>query len=93
MLWFKLYVFLSLNPICLLFSDSLSSGDDEDYDEDPADAGNGNGEFLIFLFKPHHTSETYISSFQPQEKVNESNKQLHEHRDKKQPVAGIRDLI
>ncbi len=32
------------------FSDSLSSGDDEDYDEDPEDAGNGNGEFLITIF-------------------------------------------
>lgn len=31
----------------LPFSDSLSSGDDEDYDEDPEDAGNGNGEFSI----------------------------------------------
>ena len=49
---------LNLNPICLLLSDSLSSGDDEDYDDAPEDAGNGNGEVLIILSTPHHTSET-----------------------------------
>ena len=45
--------------LCFPFSDSLSSGDDEDYDEDPEDAGNGNGEFLINLYS--HTIMKSIS--------------------------------
>lgn len=36
--------------LLFVFSDSLSSGDDEDYDEDPEDAGNENGEFLFLYF-------------------------------------------
>lgn len=43
----------------LLFQDSLSSGDDEDYDEDPEDAGNANGESFLYIYikQPQLTSD------------------------------------
>lgn len=39
-----------LNNNTVRVTDSLSSGDDEDYDEDPEDAGNTNGESLFLFF-------------------------------------------
>ncbi|MEQ2282657.1 hypothetical protein AMECASPLE_003046, partial [Ameca splendens] len=38
-----------LSNYTIRVTDSLSSGDDEDYDEDPEDAGNANGEFFSTL--------------------------------------------
>lgn len=43
----------------LLLTDSLSSGDDEDYDEESDDGGNGNG---VSHFSPFHNADICVKS-------------------------------